>query len=237
MFPEKHYGALMKKLIIFLIAIGLVLPFFSADAQSKHQKTNIDTSQQFGYQTDNVANNIDDEANMVGKEIDKVGFHIDNEANRIGKEIDKVGNNIDNIVNHMVNRGLRFSIMSELLKTILLNQHLIHSPDITDSEIDTSSQSFSGNKVIEESETIDNNVVVKGGDLTVYGTVNGDVLVVGGDLHMKRTGKITGNARVVNGSILKEDGAVIKGFEDYSRKEKLSFRPSRRKFFTNRTYI
>ena len=71
---------------------------------------------------------------------------------------------------------------------------------------------------------------MKGGDLTVYGTVDGDVLVVGGDLHMKRTGKITGSARVVNGSILKEDGAVIKGFEDYTRKEKTSFRPSRRKF-------
>jgi hypothetical protein len=71
---------------------------------------------------------------------------------------------------------------------------------------------------------------VKGGDLTVYGTVNGDVLVVGGDLHMKSTGKITGNARVVNGSILKEDGAVIKGLEDYSRKEKSSFRPARSKF-------
>jgi len=56
------------------------------------------------------------------------------------------------------------------------------------------------------------------------------VLVVGGDLHMKRTGKITGSARVVNGSILKEDGAVIEGFEDYARKEKSRFRPSRRIF-------
>ena len=78
---------------------------------------------------------------------------------------------------------------------------------------------------------------MKGGDLTVYGTVDGDVLVVGGDLKMKRTGKITGSARVINGSILKEDGAVIKGYEDYTKKEKVTFRPSRRKFSqTTRTF-
>ncbi len=102
--------------------------------------------------------------------------------------------------------------------------------DITDSETDTNVQTFSGNKVIEELEIVTGNVVVKGGDLTIYGTVDGDVLVVGGDLHLKRTGKISGNARVINGSILKEDGAIIKGYEDKTNAEKASYRESRRKF-------
>jgi len=61
--------------------------------------------------------------------------------------------------------------------------------------------------------------------LLYFGTVDGDVLVVGGDLYMKHTGKIIGSARVVNGSILKEDGAIIKGYEDYTKKEKNKLPP------------
>jgi hypothetical protein len=191
----------MKNLLIFLIAIVLILPFISANAQSKLEKSNSDD----------------------------VGERIGYEADKVGEEFNKVGNNIDKMVNNIANRWTSPFDDEQITEddTIESTSHI--SPNITDSEIDSSAQSFSGDKVIEESETIDNNVVVKGGDLTVYGTVNGDVLVVGGDLHMKRTGKITGSARVVNGSILKEDGAVIKGFEDYSRKEKSSFRPSHRK--------
>ncbi|MGD1044903.1 MAG: hypothetical protein ABR936_06195 [Bacteroidota bacterium] len=191
----------MKNLITLLIAIGLILPFFSADAQSEQKKTNSDD----------------------------VGERIGYEADKVGNEINKVGSNIDNMVNKIVNRWTSHFKDAQITEdTIESPSHI--SPNITDSEIDSSAQSFSGDKVIKESETIDNNVVVKGGDLTIYGTVNGDVLVVGGDLHMKRTGKITGSARVVNGSILKEDGAIIKGFEDYTRKEKSRFRPSRRNF-------
>jgi hypothetical protein len=66
--------------------------------------------------------------------------------------------------------------------------------------------------------------------LTIYGTVNGDVLVVGGDLQMKHSGKITGNARVINGSITREKGAVIEGYEDKKSTKKTSYRESHRKF-------
>jgi hypothetical protein len=192
----------MKNLIIVLIVIGLILPFLSVDAQSKRKKTNSDD----------------------------IGEQIGNEADNIGKEFDKVGNNIDKMVNNIVERWTSPFDEGRITEddTIETPSHL--SPDITDSEIDSNAQSFSGDKVIERSEIIHSNVVVKGGDLTIYGKVDGDVMVVGGDLHMKRTGKITGSARVVNGSILKEDGAVIEGFEDYTKKEKSSFRPSRRKF-------
>jgi hypothetical protein len=101
--------------------------------------------------------------------------------------------------------------------------------DITDSETDSNAQSFSGNKVIELSDTVASNVIVKGGNLTIFGTVTGNVLVVGGDLIMKSTGKITGDARVINGSILKEPGAVIDGFEDNTSDEKTNYREPRKK--------
>jgi hypothetical protein len=103
------------------------------------------------------------------------------------------------------------------------------SLNLTDSEADSNVHVFSGDKIIQESDTINGNVVVKGGSLTVYGTINGDVLVVGGDLHLKRTGKISGNPRVVNGSIL-EEGSVIKGYENALSAEKLSYRETRKTF-------
>jgi len=192
----------MKNLTLFLIACGLALSFFPANAQSQLNKTNSDD----------------------------VGERIGNEADKVGKEISTVGNNIDKMVNKIVNRWTSPFDDDQISNDDTVTSTFHHSPEITDSEIDSSAQSFSGDKVIEQSEIINSNVVVKGGDLTVYGTVDGDVLVVGGDLNMKRTGKITGSARVINGSILKEDGAVIKGFEDYTKKEKISFRPSRSKF-------
>jgi hypothetical protein len=66
----------MKNLIIVLIVIGLILPFLSADAQSKRKKTNSDD----------------------------IGEQIGNEADNVGKEFDKVGNNIDKMVNNLVER-------------------------------------------------------------------------------------------------------------------------------------
>ena len=98
------------------------------------------------------------------------------------------------------------------------------------SEKEKTSKTFSGDKVIEESETIQGDLVVKGGDLTVYGRVDGDVMVVGGDLLVKSTGRITGNARVINGSIQKDDGGIIEGYEDKTSAEKASYRESRRRF-------
>ncbi|HLE33642.1 MAG TPA: hypothetical protein VJB38_13630, partial [Bacteroidota bacterium] len=62
-------------------------------------------------------------------------------------------------------------------------------PDIQ-SKTTRASITFDGNKVIEEDETIRANVVVKAGDLIVYGTVDGDVLVVGGTLYVKDGGRV-----------------------------------------------
>ena len=55
-----------------------------------------------------------------------------------------------------------------------------------------SAVTFSGNTSIDPSDTIDGNVVVKGGTLTVVGLVHGDALAINGDIIVKDGGKITG---------------------------------------------
>ncbi len=89
---------------------------------------------------------------------------------------------------------------------------------------------YDGNKTIEKSEIIRAHVVVKGGDLTVYGAVEGDALVVGGTLYVKNGGKISGNARVINGEIVKDEDGFIGGYMDKTRASAAGYRQDRRTF-------
>lgn len=72
------------------------------------------------------------------------------------------------------------------------------------------------NKVIVKEDTVNGNVTIDNANLTVYGVVNGDVMVFGGNLILKSTSKINGNAQVIGGKIIKEEGAIVTGYEDYS---------------------
>src|ERR1700690_1391633 len=72
-----------------------------------------------------------------------------------------------------------------------------------------SAVTFSGNTSIDPSDTIDGNVVVKGGTLTVVGLVHGDALSINGDIIVKDGGKITGNARAINGKVIKEGRGTV----------------------------
>ena len=89
---------------------------------------------------------------------------------------------------------------------------------------------YDGNKTIEESETIKADVVLKGGNLKIYGTVQGDVLVVGGDLYVKDGARVTGNARVINGDIIKDDGGWIGGYMDRRNASTAGYRLDRGRF-------
>lgn len=90
------------------------------------------------------------------------------------------------------------------------------SDDIIVSEDEDTSVTYQGNTVIKKEDTINSNVIVKGGDLTVYGRISGDVLVVGGNLYVKDGARIGGNVKVINGEVTKEDDAVIVGYIDKS---------------------
>jgi hypothetical protein len=65
--------------------------------------------------------------------------------------------------------------------------------------------------IVEESEKVDGDVVSVGGDVTVKGTVLGNVAAVGGDVFVDSTAVIEGDAVSVGGDVEKEPGAVIKG--------------------------
>jgi hypothetical protein len=77
---------------------------------------------------------------------------------------------------------------------------------------------------VEEDEKIDGDVVVVGGDVSVKGTVLGGVVAVGGDVFVDSTAVIEGDAVSVGGKVEKEPGAVIKG-----EKVRVGFLP--KKFF------
>jgi hypothetical protein len=143
---------------------------------------------------------------------------------------DRIGNEIEKFVDHMTRRWDFRDNDEKYAEEDTVSKKRRRSLTITDTEIDDSAHSFSGDKVIEASETITGNVVVKGGDLTVYGIIDGDVMVVGGDLQVKSTGKITGNARVINGNIIKEDGAVIEGYEDKTSSTTAGYREHSHRF-------
>lgn len=79
---------------------------------------------------------------------------------------------------------------------------------------DLKTVTFDGTTTIEADRVLTSNVVVKGGDLVVYGTIDGDVLVVGGTLYVKDGAVIGGNARIINGEVVREDGGTIAGYID-----------------------
>lgn len=70
-------------------------------------------------------------------------------------------------------------------------------------------RTFDGDITIDSTERIVDHVVVRGGDLTVRGVVEGDVLVLDGDLFVKKGGVIEGDVRVINGKISRESGGTI----------------------------
>jgi hypothetical protein len=104
-----------------------------------------------------------------------------------------------------------------------------HDVDL-DLESDSKTKTYEGDVTIEEDKTIESNVVVKGGDLTVYGTIDGDVLIVGGTLYVKDGGRITGNVRVINGDIVREKGGIVEGTTDKTSSRSVGYRENRRRY-------
>ncbi len=96
---------------------------------------------------------------------------------------------------------------------------------------DEDAQTYEGDLTVKKDEVLKSDVVVKGGDLTVYGKIDGDALVVGGSLYVKGGGRITGNARVINGTIVKEDGGIVEGYTDQSSSRSVNYRENRQRFW------
>lgn len=71
--------------------------------------------------------------------------------------------------------------------------------------------SWGKNIVINEDERINADIQVFSGDVTIKGTVNGDVLAVDGDIYISSTGYIHGSAISIGGRVRKEEGAKVTG--------------------------
>lgn len=67
---------------------------------------------------------------------------------------------------------------------------------------------FSGDVVIDERDRIDGNIVVRDGSITVFGIIEGDILVLNGDAIIAKGGKVDGSISVVNGKVRNLDGEI-----------------------------
>jgi len=100
---------------------------------------------------------------------------------------------------------------------IILNGKKYHYDQLEDSIV--SSLTIEGGSiiklgervVIKEDEIVDGDLLSFGGDVTVVGTVSGDVAIVGADLYLKPTGIIKGDIFTLGGSVHQEPGGEIRG--------------------------
>lgn len=83
----------------------------------------------------------------------------------------------------------------------------------------TETLTFNGDTDVAEGDTVNGDLVVKNGTLTVRGTVLGDVLVVNGDVLLRPTARVHGNVRAMNGSVSRDDGSYVEGYTEESSKE------------------
>jgi len=65
--------------------------------------------------------------------------------------------------------------------------------------------------IIEEGENFISNIVLISGDVTVNGSVDGDIVVIKGDIFVNSTGYVRGDAIAVGGQVKKEEGAKVTG--------------------------
>lgn len=65
-----------------------------------------------------------------------------------------------------------------------------------------------GDRTIAEKTSVDGPIAVARGNLDVYGTVNGDVVTLDGDIRVHHGGKVTGDAWAAAGSVIIEGGLV-----------------------------
>lgn len=68
-----------------------------------------------------------------------------------------------------------------------------------------------GDRTIQAGTRVDGPIAVAHGNLDVYGTVNGDVVALGGDVRVHKGARVTGDAWAAGGKVLIEGGSVDGG--------------------------
>jgi len=68
-----------------------------------------------------------------------------------------------------------------------------------------------GDRTIQAGTRVDGPIAVAHGNLDVFGTVNGDVVALGGDVRVHKGARVTGDAWAAAGKVLIEGGSVDGG--------------------------
>ncbi len=92
---------------------------------------------------------------------------------------------------------------------------------------DSNAVVIKGDTVIHSGDTIHTSIIVLNGNLSVGGCIDGNVTVRRGSLLVKNHGRVRGNVLVVNGTIVKEEGGVIEGYEERKGLRPNRWRPSK----------
>ncbi len=71
----------------------------------------------------------------------------------------------------------------------------------------------SGDFRLRSTGTVDADLVITDGNVTIDGTVRGSVIVIDGDLEVGKRGEIRGDAIAISGNIIRESGSIIVGDE------------------------
>jgi len=80
---------------------------------------------------------------------------------------------------------------------------------------------YTQNTTINAADTIKGNIIVRKADLTVHGTINGDVLVIYGDIFIKEDARINGDVTSVDGKIFQDMGSMVTGNQVETRAKNL----------------
>jgi len=78
-------------------------------------------------------------------------------------------------------------------------------------DLDKQAYRYTENTVIDRDKTIDGNVIVTKANLTIKGTVKGDVLALYGTVKIEDSAQVDGNVTAINGRILQADNSFVSG--------------------------
>lgn len=78
-------------------------------------------------------------------------------------------------------------------------------------EMTDSLDAIIGDYSIARDETVNHDLYIRNGSLTVEGLLDGNGTVVNGDITVRSTGRITGNAHAINGSVYRDQGGIVNG--------------------------
>ncbi len=149
---------------------------------------------------------------------------IDRSTDDFEEMVDRIVDGVENEVDRLLDsrRQYRYDDVKE------------EEQDKTKSSMDA--VTFNGNTEIALNDSVQSDLVVKNGNLTIFGTVFGDVLVVNGDIDLRSSARVLGNVRAMNGKISKESGSFVEGYTEQTASSTSKKNSRRNTYRTRYTY-